>query len=160
MAKTMGQQRAKSAWDNLVDVKNHENDDFKIGYRNSARSAAVLVMTAGLGQTLAFLRAKGKNDAASAHTWLYNHLSTWAMGQLNSDDEQRQALRDWMRRNFQMGQADDEAVDGRARLALLEWVIDQDVDVYRRATTETLAYLGWLKRFAEATLPQPDEMGE
>jgi CRISPR-associated protein Cmr5 len=132
MARTMDQQRAKSAWDNLVDV-NHEGDDFKKGYRNSARSAALMVMTAGLGQTLAFLRARGASEPGKPEKpemRLYEHISDWVGQEVEATD------------------------------SLLEWVIDQEVDVYRRATTETLAYLGWLKRFAEATLPQPDEMGE
>jgi len=34
--------------------------------------------------------------------------------------------------------------------ALLQWLLNQDSATYRRAATETLAYLGWLKRFAEA----------
>jgi len=33
---------------------------------------------------------------------------------------------------------------------LLQWLLTQDSTTYRRAATETLAYLGWLKRFAEA----------
>jgi CRISPR-associated protein Cmr5 len=132
MARTIDQRRAKSAWDNLVDV-NREDDDFKKGYRNSVRSAAALVMTAGLGQTLAFLRAKGATEPEKPEKpemRLYEHISGWVGPQVGATD------------------------------SLLEWIIDQEVGLYRQATTETLAYLGWLKRFAEATLPPPDEIGE
>jgi CRISPR-associated protein Cmr5 len=33
---------------------------------------------------------------------------------------------------------------------LLEWVIEQRSDQYRRATTEAIVYAIWLRRFAEA----------
>ncbi len=39
--------------------------------------------------------------------------------------------------------------------SLLEWVIKTaDTDGYRRATAEAIAFLTWLKRFAEAELPK------
>ena len=38
---------------------------------------------------------------------------------------------------------------------LLEWVINTaDTDGYRRGTAEAIAFLIWLKRFAEAELPK------
>jgi len=33
----------------------------------------------------------------------------------------------------------------------------QNSDAYRRATTETLAFVNWLKRFAEAEIPEGEE---
>ncbi len=39
--------------------------------------------------------------------------------------------------------------------ALLEWITKTaDTDGYRRATAEAIAFLIWLKRFAEAELPK------
>jgi CRISPR-associated protein Cmr5 len=36
---------------------------------------------------------------------------------------------------------------------LLEWVVkDASTDQYRRATTEAIAFLSWVKRFSEAEL--------
>jgi len=41
-----------------------------------------------------------------------------------------------------------------AKPDLVEWVSKEaKVADYRRATTETIAFLVWLKRFAEAELP-------
>jgi len=40
---------------------------------------------------------------------------------------------------------------------LLQWVLENDSVAYRRATTEALAFLTWLKRFAEAELPTEEE---
>lgn len=40
-----------------------------------------------------------------------------------------------------------------AQTDLLDWIVNTaSTDEYRRATTETIAYLRWLKRFAEAML--------
>ena len=56
------------------------------------------------------------------HKTLYRHLSTWVVQK--------------------MGQGDD----------LLRWITQTDSTRYRRATVEALAFLGWLKRFAQADL--------
>ena len=88
----------------------------------------MLVLTNGLGQTLAFLRAKGKNDSTDEHTMLFQHLSRWVLSQV----------------------APASTSDNRD---LLQWVLENDSAAYRRATTEALAFLTWLKRFAEAELP-------
>jgi CRISPR-associated protein Cmr5 len=57
------------------------------------------------------------------HKAAHSHLSRWVLGQLGAGNEQ----------------------------SLLEWVIKQDSAMYRRATTEAIEYLTWLKRFAEAS---------
>jgi CRISPR-associated protein Cmr5 len=43
-------------------------------------------------------------------------------------------------------------VDSKASDRLLNWVVEKDSVAYRRATAEALAFLNWLKRFAEAEL--------
>jgi len=40
---------------------------------------------------------------------------------------------------------------------LLEWLMAHSSDHFRRATTETLAYIIWLKRFAEARIQAEEE---
>lgn len=90
----------------------------------------MLVLTNGLGQTLAFLKAKGKNNQQNEHTVLFRHLSTWTMRQV---------------------------APSVSNPDLLEWLLMNDSVAYRRATTEALAYLAWLKRFAEAELPTEEE---
>jgi CRISPR-associated protein Cmr5 len=102
--------------------------DWKKGYSSLARKVPMLVLTNGLGQTLAFLKAKGKNDPADEHTVLFRHLSRWVLSQVAPSSP---------------------ATNGD----LLQWVLQNDSAAYRRATTEALAFLTWLKRFAEAELP-------
>jgi CRISPR-associated protein Cmr5 len=96
--------------------------DIQDKYGTLARKLTSLLQVNGLGQTLAFLLAKAGDKTTDAHRVLYSHVSDWVMGQLEPAEE-----------------------DG-----LLDWVISQPSDLYRRATVEALAYALWLRRFVEA----------
>lgn len=91
-------------------------------YGTLARKLPSLLQVNGLGQTLAFLLAKAGSDRDDAHYVLYSHVSDWVMGQLEPSEEKE----------------------------LLDWVVVQRSDLYRRATVEALAYGMWLRRFVEA----------
>jgi CRISPR-associated protein Cmr5 len=91
-------------------------------YGTLARKLTSLLQVNGLGQTLAFLLAKAGNEKGNAHYVLYRHVSDWVMGQMNPSEERM----------------------------LLDWIIRQRSDLYRRATVEALAYAMWLRRFVEA----------
>jgi CRISPR-associated protein Cmr5 len=56
------------------------------------------------------------------HKALYAHLSDWVMQQMGEEDD------------------------------LMRWITRSDSRRYRQATVEALAFLGWLKRFAQAEL--------
>ena len=59
------------------------------------------------------------------HRNLFNHVSIWALEQMKVTDSE----------------------------GLLHWLINSaDTDDYRRATAETIAFLNWVKRFAEAEI--------
>lgn len=118
---TEDQKRAARAWACIVEVK---EQTFRKEYKSLAQKLPALILTNGLGQSLAFLRAKGKGDSGNEHGALYSHLSQWVMKQMK-----------------------DVANDN-----LLNWVVESDSIAYRRAATESLAFLSWLKRFAEAEL--------
>lgn len=126
LQQTKEQERAAKAWAYIADVK---GKTFEGKYGGRVKELPALILTNGLGQTLAFLRAKGKGNPNAPQT-LYGHLSEWVMSEIAS------------------GQQD----------SLLEWIIGQDSSTYRRATTEALAFTVWLKRFAEAELKseEPD----
>jgi CRISPR-associated protein Cmr5 len=130
LQRTLEQERAQQAWACVQEVTN-KPQEFKKKYGSLARKVPMLVLTNGLGQTLAFLKAKGKNDPADEHTVLFRHLSSWVLSQVASSTP---------------------ASNGD----LLQWVLQNDSAAYRRATTEALAFLAWLKRFAEAELPTED----
>ncbi len=122
--RTLEQQRAAAAWQDVVRVK---AQSFASEYGQLARATAALVQLHGLGQTLAFLVSKrpDKPNDVNAHLQLARNLSRWVSKQV-------------------LGQELDD---------LREWIVRQaSVAEYRRATLEALAYLTWLKRFAEAEL--------
>jgi CRISPR-associated protein Cmr5 len=131
LQKTLEQKRAEQAWE-CVQKVTKKSQEFKKKYGSLARKVPMLVLTNGLGQTLAFLKAKGKNDSANEHTVLFRHLSDWVLSQVAPSAT---------------------ASNGY----LLQWVLENDSVAYRRATTEALAFLTWLKRFAEAELPTEEE---
>lgn len=116
--RSLEQKRAAQAWDCVTHVK---SKSYKKEYLPLARSAPADIHANGLGQTLAFWRAKKKDE----HNALYQHVAAWVKTQVRFD------------------QPPD----------LLEWIMKQAAtDEYRRATTETIAFLAWIKRFAEAEL--------
>lgn len=119
--RTLEQKRASKAWD-FVNEVNQKDKETKKKYRSLALKTPVLVLTNGLGQTLAFFKSKGKGE----HELLYGHLSDWLAG--------------------------ESKIYGTGEL--VQKVISGNSARYRQATTETLAFLSWLKRFAEAVLPE------
>lgn len=97
---------------------------FRASYGRQARKIPAQIQTNGLGQTLAFLRSKGKGRHDREHQAVYDDISEWVTGQM-----------------------------GWSGSDLLNKILESDSATYRRATTEAIAYLIWLKRFAEAELP-------
>lgn len=130
------QERASSAWNH---VQQMERAGYEGKYGSLVKKLPAMILSDGLAQTLAFLRAKGKmdgntserelSDEAKAHRAAYQHLSSWVCGRLNAGQNTH----------------------------LLRWVLDHPSGDYRRAATEALAYLHWLKRFVEAKGWKSDE---
>jgi CRISPR-associated protein Cmr5 len=100
----------------------------KARYGSVVRKLPSYILTNGLGQTLAFLKAKGKGEPGNEHEVLYRHLADWVGRKVNADGD------------------------------LLSWLVNTATSQqYRLATMEALALLQWLKRFAEAELPKGRE---
>jgi CRISPR-associated protein Cmr5 len=133
------QERGRIAWQNVLSIKDQPSASLKKEYRALARGLNTMIQINGLGQTLGFLKAKGKQDASKPHTHLLRHLTEW----MGSNDEADKPHFATDNRNVITGD------DG-----LLKWVTDAETSSadYRRATTECLAFGGWLSRFAEAEL--------
>ncbi len=134
--RSLEQDRAKAAWECVDNVskngKNEKGKSFAKDYGSLAKDAPAHIQSNGLGQTLAFWRAKGfvkgkPKDGDNEHAHLLADVSKWVGKQIKSDEN----------------------------LNLLEWVIkDANTNNYRRATAEAMAFLQWLKRFAEAELSE------
>lgn len=135
------QERAAAAWRCIEQIieSNKQLDEKKKytkEYSSLVRSAPADIQTNGLGQTLAFWRAKGyeqgrpKSDNAQAE--LLAHVSAW------------------------LSHPDVKILPNGKDL--MKWITEEaSTDTYRRATAEAIAFLTWLKRFAEAELPKEGE---
>jgi CRISPR-associated protein Cmr5 len=125
--RTLEQQRAAHAWQAVQEVR---QKDYASKYRSLARGAAADLQMNGLGQTLAFWQAKGYSNgqpkSGSEHAELLKHVSSWLVKQLGLKE----------------------------KTDLTQWIISAQTPQYRRATAEAIAYLTWLRRFAEAELPE------
>lgn len=114
------QERAKKAWDLVSSIKRDHIED----YASLAKSAPVMILTNGLGQTLAFFISKGKGN--QQYSLMYEHLNAWLSDKVV-----------WSK---------NEDIDDN----LIERVIHEKSQGYRMATEEALAFLAWVKRFATA----------
>lgn len=68
--KTLEQERAKFAYDKIRSVKGKAYEE---EYARYVKSVPALILTNGLGSTLAFYKSKGKG----AYEELYNHINEW-----------------------------------------------------------------------------------
>ena len=124
MSTSIEQERALGAWKLVKSVSRDKID----GYASLAKSAPVMILTNGLGQTLAYFlaKAKGKNE----YSLLSDHLDSWVLQHVP-----------W---------STAAAKPGR----LIERFVEEDSKVCRMATEEALAFLSWIKRFAAALVPE------
>lgn len=123
---TLDQRRARHAWEAVQEVVNSKmSKDAKGKYGIQARKLPTRIMAAGLGQALAFLKAK--NYAPD----LLRAVAHWVLEKRSNPDSP---------------QKPQDVKDD----ALLRRIVEGDADFLRLATDETLAYLLWLNRFAEA----------
>ena len=137
---TLEQERASKAWDfvnnlnreiedKLLTEKEKEDPDKKKRKieesRKKYRSIALKIPIYILTNGLGQTLAFFKSKGGE-HELLYGHLSSWLI------DENKV---------FQSGE-------------LIERVVKEGSTKYRQATLEALAFLNWIKRFAEAVLPE------
>jgi CRISPR-associated protein Cmr5 len=132
---TLEQKRAAAAWKCIKKIEDTQDKDLQKKYGTLAQKAPADIQTGGLGQTLAFWSAKSSvredgSDSAEkkAHRAILDDISKWLKNEASI--------------NFGDG-------------GILEWVVNNNTQIseYRRATAESIAFLVWLKRFAEAKLP-------
>src|SRR5258708_17022353 len=82
------QERGRQAWANIKEIKNQHNVNLEKEYRSSARGLNAMIQINGLGQTLGFLKAKGKEDAKKPHYLLLKHLTEWMRGHFKANNIQ------------------------------------------------------------------------
>lgn len=133
------QDRAQQAWDAIEKVRppkkrddetKQESDDRekkekRAGkYGSRAKNLPSMIQVNGLAATLAFLRAKASNEQDSHDYLLYQHISKRVLTYLEENDV-------------------------NDLLAFIRKP-ETDTDTYRRATTESITFAIWLKRYCEA----------
>lgn len=123
---TMQQRRARQA---LTDIQGSvdaakEDRDFQKALRAYVSEMPAMIHMSGLGQAAAFYRSKGKGEDAKARARLcvYNLLSGW------------------LRQTGQPYESKD----------LLDGITTGDMQTYRLAQAEAMAYMDWAKKFATA----------
>lgn len=121
---TLDQRRAQHAWQ-AVESARALNDNAKKDFAREAKRLPVRIKTASLGQSLAFLAAKGED----ARNLLLVKLGDWLLVQR------------------ELASRSDGVI---TQNSLIQAIINGDADLLRRATEETLWYLQWLTRFSEA----------
>jgi len=117
-------------------------------YKSYIKKISSMILSNGLGQTLAFviskrqkskkkdgqeLRPGSQENPKNAYDLIYQQLTEYMKSQHTS--------------TIQMPQDKDD---------LTEWVISCDSSIYRYITQEILAFLNWLKRFAEGMIEEEE----
>lgn len=121
---SLDQRRAKHAWEAVQEIKATCRSTDADEYAREAKKLPTRIIAAGLGQSLAFILAKAKDKKRNLTT-LHAHLTDWVIKQ----------------RPMASAAKSD---------SLMESLVYGDTEFLRRATDETLIYLQWLNRFAEA----------
>jgi CRISPR-associated protein Cmr5 len=141
MARLAEQDRAKFAYEHVQqnrDAGGGAKGKLAGEYRQLVRGLPAMIQQCGLGQTMAFLASKAE----------------WISGKANLHDRRP-------KNEFAMALVDLEKRLGQFPFAqgkdgVPKALMDGDSRGYRMATTEALAYLQWLKRFAEAAIDKPE----
>lgn len=144
---TLDQRRAQHAWDAIqravAKARSLDREDdceaYRKDYGREAKKLPMRIHAAGLGHALAFLHAKATRKSET---------DVPADGAASDDDNKKAYTQlladvtDWVIRERRLPAKDPNS--------LIHSIVQGDMLFLRRATEETLAYLLWLVRFAEA----------
>ena len=138
MNRVLEQQRAKYALDEIMEINKKPDKTFKKDYASLVRRIPTMILNNGLGQTLAFLLSKQNKDKDAE--CLYGQLQTWLCGTNTPEDKNR------FPRRIYIGSTPD----------LIGQIMGNDRHKYIHAQVEAMSLLNWMKKFADAYLPQDD----
>jgi CRISPR-associated protein Cmr5 len=124
--KGLEQGRAKFAYERAE--KASKNNAISKEYKSYAKQLPMMIKSHGLGASLAFALSKSKSNEKTAWGTLYKDIHDWLLSSNNS-----------LLKNIQSAD-------------LSEKVIELDSQSYRALTIEVLAFLNWLRRFAEGLI--------
>lgn len=124
--------RAEFAYKCVKEAIERLDERKKKDYRSYVRKIPQMILSNGLGQTIAFIYAKKENG--DAYDLIYKQFTDY----LKSEATMR----------IRMSDNENE---------LVKWVISLNSYDYLYATEEILAFLGWLKKFAEGMIEVKEE---
>jgi CRISPR-associated protein Cmr5 len=141
MTQTIQQQRAKYALKYVEALtKDHKfNKEQQKNFISYASSLPAMIHTNGLGQAMAFHKAKGSNKELDAET----------------DDKKRSynalynIVSDWLCQSPQIYAGCKDQLD---KHCVLKGITTKDMQSYQLAQVEALALMSWVKKFAKAFL--------
>ena len=136
MSTTLDQRRATNAWNVICTLKSKPEAEQK-RIQRAAKQLPVRIMTAGLGHALLFVHTKGKASA------LLTALSQWVCFERYGKSPKPKEPK------------------GPEKLPhIIQGIKDGSADDLRRYTAETIAWLAWFNRFAEAEFGAVDIAGD
>lgn len=103
-------------------------------YKSYSKKIPMMIKTNGLGATLAFVgsKAKGKNGDKTAYGFLLDHIY------------------DWLKKDSKPLYGEISAVENSSELP--RYVVSLESPQYRALTIEVLAFINWVKRFADGII--------
>lgn len=136
---SMDQKRSNYAFEKISAIKNKNNKDLEKKVSSLISKLATLILTNGLGNTVAFLFAKGKPEH---HEVVY-------------------ILSDWLINNSDLGKKNLKLNPGNIKdniQPILESLITKaSVEEYIYYTDESLRLVNWLRRFSDAMLEKGED---
>lgn len=128
MLKSLEQERAKYAWECIMEIKEEEKEELEKKYKSYIKKAPTFIQNSGLGNTLAFYRSKAgsqksKSPEKKAYGKIYKHINEWFKMRFEEKD-------------------------------ILKWIISKEtssIEIFR-VTKELILLLDWMKKFVEAEL--------
>jgi len=136
MNQTLEQIRSKYAFEKIKEVK---GSNFEKEFSSLISKLASLILTNGLGNTLAFLFAKGKDQ----HLRAIYILSDWLINQSPLGSKKLQDL-------------NAKNVKEKAQSILENLVLKASVEEYMFYTEESLRLINWLRRYSDAMLEKEE----
>jgi len=127
--------RAEFAFERAEDIKT-KYDNISGSYKSYVKKMPMLIKTNGLGAALAFVFSKRTTETkknAYGYTLLYDDIAKW----LKRDEK--------------------ELVKFDKNEDLVKEVVSLNSSEYRAVTIEVLAFLEWLRRFAEGLIEKEEE---
>lgn len=138
--RTRDQERAAFAFRAVFPLTGKSVDQMrKRNYLTQVEKLGAMIITNGLGQTMAFLLSR---KDAGASQLLYGHLQEW----LTRD----QAPVSW---------ASGARAAKNEKSRLIDWIVASDSVALSQATKEALALVAWLKLLAKAYLEGDNDTG-